>query len=122
MLNRRTLLTTAALATVPLALPHAALAQGKKDSVVLGMTLEPPGLDPTAGAASAIGEVVHYNVLETLTKIQSDGTIAPLLAQSWSVTPDNKTWAFKLRPGVKFHNGEPFDAASVKFSFERAVA
>ncbi|HEX6720599.1 MAG TPA: ABC transporter substrate-binding protein [Burkholderiaceae bacterium] len=99
-----------------------AQAQSRKDSVVLGMTLEPPGLDPTAGAASAIGEVVHYNVLETLTKIQPDGTIAPLLAQSWTVTPDNKTWAFKLRPGVKFHNGEPFDASSVKFSYERAVA
>src|SRR5262245_56718264 len=99
-----------------------AVAQGKKDGAVIGMTLEPPGLDPTAGAASAIGEVVHYNVLETLTKIEPDGSIRPLLAQSWSVTPDNKTWAFKLRPGVAFHNGEPFNAQTVKFSFERAVA
>jgi len=111
-----------ALALMLSVLAPPALAQGKKDTVVIGMTLEPPGLDPTAGAASAIGEVVHYNVLETLTKIQSDGTIQPLLAHSWSVTPDNKTWAFRLRPGVKFHNGEPFDASSVKFSFERAVA
>jgi len=99
-----------------------ALAQPRKDSAVIGMTLEPTGLDPTAGAASAIGEVVHYNVLETLTKIESDGSITALLAHSWSVTPDNKTWAFKLKPGVKFHNGEPFGASSVKFSFERAVA
>jgi peptide/nickel transport system substrate-binding protein len=97
-------------------------AQDKKDSAVIAMTLEPPGLDPTAGAASAIGEVVLYNVLETLTKIESDGSIKPLLAQSWTVTPDNKTWAFKLRTGVKFHNGEPFNAATVKFAFERAVA
>jgi len=99
-----------------------ALAQGKKDTAVIAMTLEPPGLDPTAGAASAIGEVVLYNVLETLTKIGSDGSITPLLAQSWTVTPDNKTWAFKLRPGVKFHNGEPFNASTVKFAYERAVA
>jgi len=99
-----------------------ALAQGKKDTAVIGMTLEPPGLDPTAGAASAIGEVVHYNILETLTKIEPDGSIKPLLAQSWSVTPDNKTWAFKLRSGVRFQNGEPFNAQAVKFSFERAVA
>jgi len=97
-------------------------AQDKKDSAVIAMTLEPPGLDPTAGAASAIGEVVLYNVLETLTKIESDGSIKPLLAQSWTVTPDNKTWAFKLRTGVKFHNGEPFNAVTVKFAFERAVA
>ena len=59
---------------------------------------------------------------ETLAKIRADASIAPLLAQSWTVTPDNKTWAFKLRPGVRFHNGEPFTAASVKFSFERAAA
>jgi peptide/nickel transport system substrate-binding protein len=97
-------------------------AQTKKDTLVLAMTLEPPGLDPTTGAAAAIGEVVHYNVLETLVKIQSDSSIAPLLAQSWTVTPDNKTWAFKLRPGVSFHNGEPFSAATVKFAFERAAA
>jgi peptide/nickel transport system substrate-binding protein len=103
------------------ALPAQAQKKGK-DTLVLAMTLEPPGLDPTANAASAIGEVVHYNVLETLTKIRSDSTIAPLLAQSWTVTPDNKTWAFKLRPGVTFHNGEPFNASTVKFAFERAAA
>ena len=125
MIRRRTALS------LSLALPMAAglsspavLAQKatRKDSLVLAMTLEPPGLDPTAGAAAAIGEVVHYNVLETLTKIRADSTIAPLLASSWTVTPDNKTWAFKLRSGVKFHNGEPFNAAAVKFSFERAAA
>lgn len=123
MIRRRTLLASSL--GLPLAaglVPGAALAQGRKDTLVLAMTLEPPGLDPTAGAAAAIGEVVHYNVLETLTKIRADSTIAPLLALSWTVTPDNKTWAFRLRPGVKFHNGEPFNAATVKFAFERAAA
>ena len=122
MIRRRTLLSTSL--GLPLAgslLPSLAEA-AKKDTLVLAMTLEPPGLDPTAGAAAAIGEVVHYNVLETLTKIRPDSSIGPLLAQSWTVTPDNKTWAFKLRPGVKFHNGEPFDASTVKFAFERAAA
>ncbi|MDR3455738.1 MAG: ABC transporter substrate-binding protein [Rhodoferax sp.] len=120
MLKRRTLLTTAALATMPLALPHTALAQGRKDSIVIGMALEPPGLDPTAGAASAIAEIVQYNILETLTRINADGSVAPLLAESWEVSPDLKTYTFKLRRGVKFQNGEPFNAQSVKFSFERA--
>ena len=120
MLNRRTLLTTAALATVPLALPQAALAQGRKDAMVIGMGLEPPGLDPTAGAASAIGEIVLYNVLETLTKVNSDGSVTPLLAESWEVSPDLRTYTFKLRRGVKFQNGEPFNAQAVKFSFDRA--
>ena len=62
MLKRRTLLTTAALGSLPLALPHAAFAQSKKDAMVLGMTLEPPGLDATANAASAIGEITLYNI------------------------------------------------------------
>jgi len=122
MLKRRTLLTTAAIGALPLVLPPAALAQSKKETMVIGMTLEPPGLDPTANAAAAIGEVVLYNVFETLTKINADGKVTPLLAESWEVSPDLKTTTFKLRKGVKFQNGEPFNAQSVKFSFDRAAA
>ena len=110
-----------AAAVVALGLAAPAGAQGRKDTAVLAMALEPPGLDPTAGAASAIGEVVLYNVFETLMKVQSDGSTVPLLAADWAVTPDLKTWSFTLRQGVKFHNGEPLDAAAVKFSFERAA-
>jgi len=121
MLKRRTVLATAALSTMPLALPQA-FAQSRKDSVVLAMTLEPsPGLDPTGGAASSISEVALYNIFETLTKINSDGSVTPLLAESWEVSPDLKTYTFKLRKGVKFQNGEPFNAAAVKFSFDRAA-
>ena len=99
-----------------------ALAQSRKDSAILGMVLEPPGLDPTSGAAAAIGEIVHYNVLEGLTKIGVDGQVTPLLAESWALAPDGKTYTFKLRKGVKFSDGADFDANAVKFSFERARA
>ncbi|MBL8329356.1 MAG: ABC transporter substrate-binding protein [Rubrivivax sp.] len=100
-----------------------AQAQGRaKDSLVMAMTLEPPGLDPTTGAASAIAEVTLYNVYETLTRIGSDSKVSPLLAQSWSASPDLRSWTFKLRPGVSFHNGEPFNSATVRFAFERAAA
>jgi peptide/nickel transport system substrate-binding protein len=119
MLKRRTLLASAALGALPLAATPA-FAQSDKSSMVLGMTLEPPGLDPTANAAAAIGEVVLYNVLETLTKIHPDGKVTPLLAESWEVSPDLKTYTFKLRRGIKFQNGEPFNAQAVKFSFDRA--
>ena len=122
MVNRRRLLSTAASGAALAALPLAAMAQTKKDNVVLAMTLEPPGLDPTAGAASAIAEIVLYNVFETLTKINSDGTVSPLLAESWEVSPDLKTYTFRLRKGVRFQNGEAFNAAAVKYSFERAAA
>jgi peptide/nickel transport system substrate-binding protein len=124
MLKRRTVLMHSAAVTawgaVSLMVSNGVLAQGKKDSIVLGMALEPPGLDPTAGAAAAIAEIVHYNILETLTKINSDGKVTPLLAESWEISPDLKTYTFKLRRGVKFQNGEPFNAQAVKFSFDRA--
>ncbi|MCW5667969.1 MAG: ABC transporter substrate-binding protein [Piscinibacter sp.] len=101
----------------------AAPAQVRKDSVVLGMILEPaPGLDPTAASAASIAEVVHLNVLEGLTRIHRDGSVGPLLAESWSADPDGKVYTFRLRRGVKFHDGEAFDASDVKFSFERAKA
>ena len=121
MLNRRSLLASSA-ASLPLFAAWPAMAQAKKDSVTLAMTLEPPGLDPTAGAASSIAEVVLYNVFETLTKINSDGSVSPLLAESWEVSSDLKTYTFRLRKDVKFQNGEPFNAAAVKFSFDRAAA
>ncbi len=120
MLNRRSVLATGALAAIPLAAPVGALAQNRKDAVVLAMTLEPPGLDPTAGAASAIAEIVQYNIFETLTKINPDGSVSPLLAESWEVSPDLKTYTFRLRRDARFHNGEPCNAAAVKFSFDRA--
>ncbi len=120
MINRRHLIATAASGASLATLPLAATAQAKKDAVVMAMTLEPPGLDPTAGAASAIAEIVQYNIFETLTKINSDGTVSPLLAEKWEVSPDLKTYTFTLRKGVKFQNGEPFNANAVRFSFERA--
>jgi peptide/nickel transport system substrate-binding protein len=110
------------LAATLLAAVLGASAQGRKDSAVIGMTLEPPGLDPTMAPAAAIGEIVHYNVLEGLSKINMDGSVTPLLAESWTMDPDGKVFTFKLRKGVKFQDGEPFDAAAVKFSFERDKA
>jgi peptide/nickel transport system substrate-binding protein len=123
--------TTSAIAAAAAVVLAAALAsasigahaQARKDSAVLGMILEPaPGLDPTMASAAAIGEIVHYNVLEGLTKINMDGSVVALLAESWSVDPDGKSYSFRLRKGVKFSDGEAFDSSDVKFSFERAKA
>jgi peptide/nickel transport system substrate-binding protein len=121
-LSRRSLNTLIATGPLLAALPQAQ-AQKRKDSVVLAMVLEPtPGLDPTSASAAAIGEIVHYNILEGLTKIGPDGAVTPLLADSWRFTPDGKTYTFELKKGVKFSDGSPFDAEAVKFSFERAKA
>jgi peptide/nickel transport system substrate-binding protein len=103
-----------------------ALAAGQalaaKDSLVLGMVLEPPHLDPTAGAAAAIDEVVYANVFEGLTRIDRNGVVKPALAESWTVSDDGLTYTFTLRSGVTFHDGSAFDSADVKFSLNRAMA
>src|SRR5271166_5859531 len=93
-----------------------------KDSVTIGMVLEPPGLDPTSAPAAAIGEVTHYNIFEGLTKIEEDFSVTPLLAEKWTFSPDLKTLTFTLKPNVKFQDGEPFSSKDVKFSFERFAA
>jgi peptide/nickel transport system substrate-binding protein len=93
-----------------------------KDSVTIGMVLEPPGLDPTTAPAAAIGSVTHYNIFEGLTKINEDFSVTPLLAEKWDFSPDLKTLTFRLKPSVKFQDGEPFSSKDVKFSFERFAA
>src|SRR3954468_18351328 len=121
MMKRRSVLSHSASLAAIATLPATVLAQGRRNAIVLAMALEPsPGLDPTGGAASSIGEVTLYNIFETLTKINPDGSVTPLLAESWEVSPDLTTYTFKLRKGVKFQNGEPFNAQAVKFSFDRA--
>ena len=83
--RRTTLALFLAANAIPLAATlatGAAQAQSAKDQVVLGMVLEPPSLDPTTAAAAAIGEVVHYNIFEGLTKVTADGAVQPLLAHS----------------------------------------
>jgi peptide/nickel transport system substrate-binding protein len=114
------ILRRAALAALAFAMPVAAFAAN--NSVVIGMALEPPGLDPTMAPAAAIGEIVHYNILEGLTKIEADGSVSPLLAERWSVADGAKTYTFTLRDGVKFQNGQPLTSGTVKFSFERNAA
>ncbi len=90
--------------------------------ITVGMQLEPPNLDPTAGAAAAIDEVVYANVFEGLTRFGPDGSVLPGLAESWEIAPDGLSWVFTLREGVTFHDGLPMTAEDVAFSFERAMA
>src|SRR5271165_6691227 len=103
---------------VPAAIADAAI----RDRAVIGMQLEPPILDPSANPASAISEVLYGNVYEGLVQFAVDGSAAPLLAESWEISPDGLTYSFHLRAGVKFSDGSDFDASVAKFSLERAIA
>lgn len=93
-----------------------------RTDIKIGLVLEPPNLDPTAGAAAAIDEVVYANVFEGLTRFDQNGAIIPALAESWEISEDGLTYTFKLHTGVKFHDGTTFEADDVKFSFDRARA
>ncbi|MEQ9573528.1 MAG: ABC transporter substrate-binding protein, partial [Nitratireductor sp.] len=110
------------LAATALALASSTSVLAAKTDLVVGVVLEPPHLDPTAGAAAAIDEIVYANVFEGLTRIGRGGEVAPALAESWEISDDGKVYTFKLRAGATYHDGSAFDAEDVKFSLERAMA
>ena len=70
---------------------------------------------------SVLGIVVDGHVYEPLVDRDNEGNFVGLLAESWE-TIDDTTWEFKLRKGVKFHNGEPFNAESVRFTIDHVTA
>jgi peptide/nickel transport system substrate-binding protein len=86
----------------------------------LYVTLSPQWFDP----AEVIGFItpfwVMYAMHDAVVKPMPGNHLTPSLAESWRVSPDGRVYEFKLRPGLKFHNGDPFTAEDVKFSFHRA--
>jgi peptide/nickel transport system substrate-binding protein len=110
------------LAAAVLAFATATSALAARTDLVIGVPLEPPHLDPTAGAAAAIREVTYANVFEGLTRIGPNSEVLPDLAESWTLSDDGKVYTFKLHTGVKFHDGTDFSADDVKFSLDRARA
>jgi peptide/nickel transport system substrate-binding protein len=98
-------------------------AQAKdKDSLIVGMQLEPPVLDPTVNPAAAISEALYGNLFEGLVQFARDGSVLPCLAESWEISSDGLSYVFHLRGGVRFHDGTVFDAGTAKYSLERALA
>ena len=115
MIRKTLLAATALMACV-------ATAHAQRADLVLGMVLEPPHLDPTAGAAAAIDEVVYANLFEGLTRIGENGAVGPGLAENWIVSDDGLEYTFELRQGATFHDGSALDAGDVVFSLDRARA
>ena len=108
-------------AAVALSLSTAS-AWAAKDTLIMGMVLEPPHLDPTAGAAAAIDEVVYANIFEGLTRIDQNGAVKLALAKEVTIADSGLEYTFKLHEAIKFHDGSGFDAEDVVFSLERARA
>jgi peptide/nickel transport system substrate-binding protein len=99
-----------------------ASAMAQPTEIRIGVALEPPALDPTAGAAEAIDVVVYQNIFEGLVRIDQTGAVQPGLAGSWTISDDGLTYSFALHDGVTFHDGSTFDAEDVKFTFDRLLA
>lgn len=76
-------------------------------------------MDPTADAAAAGSQAMLYNVYETLVKIDAQGQLRPLLAQAWDVSPDRRTYTFRLNHLAKFSDGTPVTADAVAKNIHR---
>jgi peptide/nickel transport system substrate-binding protein len=107
------------LAGVPAVTP--ALAQTPQDggTIIVGLQAEPATLDPPQLSDYNTARAV-YNMYDGLLKFKDESTeVEPGLAESWEISADGLEYTLHLRQGVKFHDGTPFNAESVKFNLER---
>lgn len=100
--------------------PAAPAAPTRGGTLVVGVDAEPPTMDPHA-SPSAITYFMSASTGESLLYLTDDRQLKPWLAESWEVSDGGKTFTFKLRKDVKFQDGTPFDAAAVKWNFDRIV-
>jgi peptide/nickel transport system substrate-binding protein len=95
-------------------------AQKQGGSITVGLELDIPGFDPLkVGVFDTSAETAAAAIFDTLTMLDDKGQPQPKLALSWTHSDDFKTWTFKLRPGVKFQDGTPFNAEAAKANFDR---
>jgi peptide/nickel transport system substrate-binding protein len=97
-----------------------AQAQKQGGSITVGLELDIPGFDPLkVGVFDTAAATAAAAIFDTLTTLDDKGDVQPKLALSWTHSDDFKTWTFKLRPDVKFHDGTAFNAQAVKENFDR---
>jgi peptide/nickel transport system substrate-binding protein len=92
-----------------------------RDVLVVGQIAEPKSLDPQT--VTAVNDFrILINLYDGLVRYKPGSLqVEPALATSWTISKDGKRYTFKLRKGVKFHDGTPFNAAAVKFNFDRML-
>src|ERR1700709_1688442 len=106
-----------AITAAALLLPFGAGVQAQS-TLRIGLAEDPDVLDPTM-ARTYVGRIVFAAFCDKLFDIDEKLNIVPQLALSHETSADGRTVTIKLRPGVKFHDGEAFDAAAAKYSLDR---
>ena len=121
MLTCRVLAYAVVLAVAAVAISdEPAVAQKQGGSLTVGMELDIPGFDPLkVGVFDTAALTAADLIFDTLTSLDDNGKARPKLALSWSHSDDYKTWTFKLRPGVKFQDGTPYNAEAVAWNYAR---
>ena len=89
-------------------------------TVTFGLENDVSNLDPMLSGLF-VDRNIHYAMYDSLVRVDVKGTIIPWLAEKWTTSSDGKIVTFNLRPGVKYHDGSVFDAASVKWNIERYI-
>src|SRR5215467_11031932 len=119
-LTRRQLLKIGGATLGALSVGRRAHAQTPKPggTLVSAQTTEATGLDPQLVPALSRSRRSPL-MYSQLVRYDGDMNPRPELAESWQVSPDGHTWTFKLRQGVKFHDGQEMTSADVKFTFDR---
>ena len=102
----------------PMATPEAEVTPG--GVLRMAMQSDPSALDPQTLSLTAIWHVVEH-IYETLMRIQPDLTVTPSLAESVDISEDGLVYTFNLRQGVTFHDGTPFTADDVLFTYTRLL-
>lgn len=117
-MKRHSLIAIALLATAGLLSPLAVQAQKRSATLIFGQEAPPPTLDPYFSSSIATRNVAMH-IFEQLVTRDENNAVIPELAESWQVSPDGLTYTFKIRTGLKFHNGKELTSADVKASFDR---
>ncbi len=101
--------------------PHTAVGQPRAGEAIVAwhVTLAPSWFDPSSAPPQIAAFGMLYAIHDALLRPLPGQKIGPSLAETWTESADGRIYEFKLRRGLKFHNGDPVTAEDVKFSFER---
>jgi peptide/nickel transport system substrate-binding protein len=113
--------SAAIAAASPVATSAAPVAASTKPKAIISITQEPTSLDLTADATASIATTLRDNLYEGLVRLDASGKLIGSLARTWDVSPDGTVITFHLVSGAKWHDGSPFTAQDVKFSWDRAA-